>query len=143
MVKYLVLAALIAVVPALFLLKLSGFCSDNFRWRSDGELIEAALQHEVERGSPKRPAISDVATYMRDYPRCCSVSRSGPFLHTMYLNALFGRRFYEVSVKYPVSNPGIEPYYEAILIMECCGMYVPDSYGMGSSTPVPKGPPPG
>ncbi|MGO4684615.1 hypothetical protein [Hyphomicrobium sp. 2TAF46] len=137
--KYLVLTALIAVVPALFLLKLSGFCFDALRWNSDRELIEAGLQYVVKRRSA---AITDVAAYMRDYPQCCSVDRSDTFLQTPFLNALFGKRYYAVSVKYPVSDPGREPYYQSILIMECCQKYVPDSYGMGSSTPVPKGPRP-
>jgi hypothetical protein len=62
----------------------------------------------------------------------------------MFINALFGRRFHDVTIKYPVediaSNEG-EPFYEAILIIDCCGTDVVDRYGIGFSTPIPAGPP--
>jgi hypothetical protein len=61
------------------------------------------------------------------------------------LNALFGRRFYAVTINYPVTDP-IENdgkrFYESILIMNCCGKDVPDSYGMEFDTPIPEGPAP-
>ena len=62
----------------------------------------------------------------------------------MFINALFGRRFYRVTIKYPVADLAghkSEPFYEAVLIMDCCGKDVPDRYGIGFSTPIPAGPP--
>jgi hypothetical protein len=127
----------------LFLLKLSGFCFSKSEWKSNRELIEAAFQYELDGGWSNTPAVPDVSAYLREHPRCCSVSGSDPFVgDDLLLNALFGRRFYAVSIKYPVTDPVGEPFYESILIMDCCGEYVPDAYGMGSSEPVPKGPPP-
>lgn len=88
------------------------------------------------------PAIKDVSAYLKEYPRCCSVSGSHPFLETTFLNAMFFRRFYAVRIKYPVIDPSKNdgaPFYESILIMDCCGKDVPDRYGMETSEPVPKG----
>lgn len=133
---------LVPIGTVLYLLKLSGFCFSQFEWKTDRELIEAAFRHEQGGGWSNTPAVPDIATYIRDYPRCCSVggSQSDPFL-----NALFGRRFYEVAIKYPVTDPAEnrgEPFYEAILIMDCCAEDIPDRYGMPGSTPVPEGPAP-
>jgi hypothetical protein len=126
-----------------YLLKLSGFCFDQRDWKSDRELIEAAFRHELNSGWSNTPAISDVDAYLRGYPQCCSVGESGPLSSgDLLLNALFGRRFYTVRITYPVTNPGGEPYYRSILVMDCCGEYIPDSYGTGTSIPVPKGPAP-
>jgi hypothetical protein len=143
------LAALSALVlgpigVALFLLKLSGFCFNQGEWRSNRELIEAAFRYELNGGWSNTPAVPDISAYVREYPRCCSVSGSSQFLSDPILNALFGRRFYEVRIKYPVTDPADNqglPFYESMLFMDCCGDYVPDSYGTGSSEPVPKGPP--
>lgn len=91
------------------------------------------------------PAVDDISAYLADYPRCCSVSGSGTFVETPILNALFLRRFYAVSIMYPVVDPAEnqgQPFYESILIMDCCGKDVPDSYGMASSDPPLIGPPP-
>ena len=93
-------------------------------------------------GWSNTPAVSDVSAYLAEYPRCCSV-RGGQ--DTPILNAIILRRFYEVTIKYPVTDPdqnhGV-PFYTSILTMDCCGKYVPDRYGMETSEPVPKGPAP-
>jgi hypothetical protein len=128
----------------LFLLKLSGFCFGQSEWKSNRELIEAAFLYEKNGGWSNTPAVPDVSAYLREYPRCCYVSGSRFGGDDLLLNALFGRRFYAVSIKYPVTDPADNqglPFYESILIMDCCGEYVPDRYGMESSAPVPKGPP--
>ena len=137
------LAVIVGLAGAvLYLLKLSGFCFGQLEWKSNRELIEAAFRHERNGGWSNTPAVSDVDAYLREYPRCCSVSGSHPFADDLFLNALFGRRFYAVEINYPVIDQGGEPFYQSILIMDCCGEYIPDSYGMGSSLPVPKGPAP-
>jgi hypothetical protein len=134
MLKYFLTAWLFMTV-----LTFTGFCLSQLRWHSDGYLIEAALRDEIEGGWSNTPAINDVSAYLKEYPQCCSV-HSAP--DTPVLNAIFLRRFYEVRVKYPVTDPANNqgaPYYESILIMDCCGKYVPDRYGTETSTPVPKG----
>lgn len=136
MLKYF-LAAWFALAALIF----TGFCLIQFRWHSDRYLIEAALRDEIEGGWSNTPAIDDVSAFLLEYPQCCSV-RSAP--DTPVLNAIFLRRFYEVTVKYPVTDPAENQgasYYESTLIMDCCGQYVPDRYGMETSTPIPKGPP--
>ncbi|MDP3898010.1 MAG: hypothetical protein Q8Q62_15170 [Mesorhizobium sp.] len=138
MLKFLLAAWLVA-----FLLKLSGFCFTQFGWNSNRDLIEAAFQHEMQGGWLNTPAIGDVSAYLAEYPRCCSVGGSR-LIETSILNAIFLRRFYAVTIKYPVTDPTEnqgEPFYEAILIMDCCGEDVPERYGMGSSVPVPTGHP--
>ena len=141
----LVVKYLLAVWFVLSLLKLSGFCFSQPGWNSSRDLIEAAFEHEMAVGWSNTPAISDLSAYLTEYPRCCSVSSSGPFIETPILNAIFLRRFYSVRIKYPVAdtarNQGM-PFYESILIMDCCGEDVPDRYGMALSEPLPKGPAP-
>ena len=135
MIKYIVAAWL-----ASSLLTLSGFCFAQLGWKSSRDLIEAAFQYEMHGGWKNIPAISDVSAYLAEYPQCCSVSSSGPFMEapTVILNAIFLRRFYAVRIKYPVTDPARnqgKPFYESILIMDCCGEDVPDSYGMPKSQP--------
>lgn len=136
MLKYIAVIGLV-----LYVLKLSGFCFSDPGWRTNRQLIEAAFRIEKARERPPQPSVSDVSAYLRDYPQCCSVRNADD---GMIINALFGRRFYGVIVKYPVidvaENEG-EPFYEADLIMDCCGKDVPDRYGIGFSTPIPAGPP--
>lgn len=123
------------------ILTFTGFCLSQIRWHSDSYLIEAAIRSEIGGGWSNTPAINDVSAYIKEYPQCCSV-RSAP--DTPVLSAIFLRRFYAVTVKYPVTDPAKNqgaPYYESTLIMDCCGQYGPDRYGMETSTPVPKGHP--
>jgi hypothetical protein len=140
--KNLLLMTLGIVGAVLLVLKLSGFCFRDSEWKSNRELIQAAFRHELKGGWSNTPQVTDIEGYMRDYPECCSVGGANAFLANPFLDALFGARYYAVRIKYPVSDSGREPYYESILIMDCCGGDVPDSYGTGSSTPVPKGPAP-
>ena len=136
MIKYIAAAWLVS-----FLLTLSGFCFTQLGWNSSRDLIEAAFDHELDGGWSNTPAIDDVSAYLAEYPQCCSVSGSGSFIETPILNALFFRRFYAVTIKYPVTDPARNqgmPFYESILIMDCCGDDVPDSYGMPRSQPPPR-----
>jgi hypothetical protein len=119
------------------LLKLSGFCFTQFGWNSDTDLIESAFRHEKRGGWPNTPAIGDLSAYLAKYPRCCSVEGSSHLTGSPILNTIFLRRFYTVTVRYPVADPTKNdgmPFYESILIMDCCGTYVPDSYGTGSKS---------
>jgi hypothetical protein len=128
---------ILAVWLILSLLKFSGFCFSQLTWNSSRDLIEAAFRHELNGGWPNTPAVRDVSAYLEEHPNCCSVIGFSQFLETPILNAIFFRRFYEVTIKYPVTDPSGnqgQPFYESILIMECCGDYVPDSYGMESSS---------
>lgn len=121
------------------LVTFSGFCWAELGWTSNRELIEAAFRHELEGGWSNDPAVGDVSAYVAEYPQCCSVRSSEPM---PVLNAIFFRRFYEVTIKYPVADPAQnqdEPFYESILTMDCCARDVADRYGMGSSVPVPRG----
>ncbi len=105
---------------------------------SDRMLIESALRHEMGEGHFHPPCNSTRRNQvLRDYPTCCRVDRwDHPFLANHFLNALFGRRFFAVENNYPVApKAGREdPYYNAILIMDCCGEDVPDHSGIGRST---------
>jgi hypothetical protein len=140
MMKYLV-----SVWLLLALLKLSGFCFFQFGWNSNHDLIEAAFQHEMNGSRSNRPAVEDVSGYLAEYPRCCSVGNPALFDQSPILDAIFLRRFYAVTIKYPVAGPANndgEPFYESTLMMDCCGKDVSDSYGTGSSIAVPSGPAP-
>lgn len=132
MIKY-----LIAVWFVSALLKLSGFCFIQFGWNSNSDLVEAAFQHEIRGGWRNTSAIGDPSAYLAKYPLCCLVEGSASFGGSPILDTIFLRRFYAVTIKYPVTDPSETdgmPFYESILIMDCCGTYVPDSYGMGSKT---------
>jgi hypothetical protein len=134
------LRTIFGVLGALYLLKLTGFCFSAPGYLSNRTLIEAALKFETSfKAHP--PAFQDAAAFLRDHPDCCTVRRwSDPFLGGQSLNALFGRRFFAVDVTYPVSPEGgyEDPYYNSILIMDCCGAYIPDYYGIGTrSLPAP------
>lgn len=141
MCRYLLYLVTIGLIA--FALKLNGFCFSRPGWLSDRELIETAFRYESEGRRQNQPAIQDLAEYLRDYPRCCSVSRSGIFVQDcLYSNALFGRRFFEVSIVYPVADPAAnqgEPAFEAILVMDCCGAPVVDRYGMQVPLPMRQG----
>ena len=135
MFKYIAFIGLV-----LYALKLTGFCFTDPAWRTNRQLIEAAFRIENARVAPRSPLVPDVSAYLRDFPQCCSVGNADD---GMFVNALFGRQFYEVIVRYPVkdieANDG-NPFYEAILIMDCCGKSVPDRSGIGFSMPIPAGP---
>ena len=82
-------------------------------------------------------AIDNLSTYLAKYPRCCSVRSSSTYIDSPILNAFFLRRFYEVIIQYPVASPAEnrgKPFYESVLILDCCGQYVPDKYGMPSDS---------
>lgn len=128
----------------LAVVKFTGFCFSQMGWNSNRELIEAAFRLEL-RGRYKSPDVPDISTYLNDHPECCSVGFLVTFnevpIVNAFLNAVFLRRFYQVEIKYPVIDPTEndgDPFYEAILVMDCCGTYVPDRYGMSSSTPLAK-----
>jgi hypothetical protein len=93
-------------------------------------LIEAAFQWEFHGGWSNTPAIADVAAYLAEYPQCCAVSRGGRFDNSPILDAILLCRFYAVSVEYPVTDVSRNQssgFYQSILIMDCCGVNVPDS----------------
>jgi len=134
--KYIAVTGLV-----LYALKLTGFCFSDPGWQTNRQLIETAFRIEKAGDRPKVILVPDVSAYLRDYPQCCSVRNADD---GMFINALFGRRFYRVTIKYPVADLAgykSEPFYEAVLIMDCCGKDVPDRYGIGFSTPIPAGPP--
>lgn len=136
MLKYIAVIGLV-----LYVLKLSGLCFSDPGWRSNRQLIETAFGMEKARKGLRGPLVPNVSTYLRDFPQCCSVRNADD---GMFINAIFGRRFYEVTIKYPVMEPAEnddQPFYHAVLIMDCCGKDVPDWSGIGFSTPIPAGPP--
>lgn len=110
-----------------YFLKLTGFCFSEPGYLSDATLILNVLHQEIARGDP---AFQDASAYLRQRPDCCEVNRwNSAFMDGHFLNALFGRRFFEVSVRYPVApEAGSEdPFYNAIYIMDCCGRNVTES----------------
>lgn len=141
--KYLGLTIAVWFVAAL--LKFSGFCFSQPGWISNRELIEAAFAYDMKRGAGRRPAIDDVAAYLKQYPRCCSVSGSPMLGDGPLVQAITLRRFYEVSITYPVTDPALndgDPYYQSLLTMDCCGATALEVSGTGQARPVPPGPAP-
>jgi len=132
----------IAVIGlVLYVLKLTGFCFSDPGWRTDRQLIETAFRVEKAREYPRGPAVPDVSTYLRDVPQCCSVRNAD---NGIFINALFGRSFDRVTIKYPVIEPSTndgQPFYERVMIIDCCGKDVVDRSGIPFSAPIPAGPP--
>jgi hypothetical protein len=136
-----VLACTVAIWVACTVLKLTGFCFTKPGWNSNRDMIEVAFQHGIAGGWRSTPAVTDVSAYLAEYPQCCSVSNQ--FTETPILNAMFFRRFYGVSIKYPVADPvenDGQPYYQSIVIMDCCSLRIAETYGINSPTSVPRGP---
>lgn len=115
---------------ALYVLKLTGFCFSDPGWQTNRQLIETAFRIEKAGDRPRGVLVPDISAYLRDYPQCCSVRDADD---GVFINALFGRRFYRAAITYPVidvAENDSQPFYEAVLIMDCCGKYVPDRGGI-------------
>lgn len=126
---------ILAILLGLYLLKLSGFCFSQWAYVKDREITLQALQYMAERELRPRPAFQDISRFVDEHPTCCQVRRwDDPIISdSPFVSALFGQHWFVVDITYPVAKDAKaeEPYYNRLVVIDCCGEYVPDFTGIG------------
>ncbi len=106
-------------------LKLTGFCFTAFGWKTDDEIIDAALRLEPQAG--RLPANLDPAKIRAAYPRCCGVGRVPEKGDWPFLSAMFLQRWFDVSITIPIEKRSTARTYTHrihSLVIDCCGTYI-------------------
>lgn len=54
-------------------------------------------------------------------------------INSHFVSTLFGQHWFVVDITYPIAkDAGVEdPYYNRLVVIDCCGEYVPDFTGIG------------
>ena len=107
---------------------LAGYCHQERRYLSDGELIEKAALHILRDDPPyaqERWQYASVAEFIAANPDCCTVYRTGHDMldHKMWERYL-GWYYVMVELWYKVKNANPRDYYESFVRMDECGKVI-------------------
>lgn len=136
--KWVIRAIFSAPIIAIVLLNLNGFCWSQKRFLSDLELIDLAIQKNLDFHDPnssRSKLYSSSADVRAQNPGCCSIQRqtNEDAELPQFLMRITGMYASTVSLLYQTSDTGSEKFYESYVIIGACGD-VGRLYGMPTAT---------
>src|SRR3954462_6601873 len=106
----------------------TGFCYNERRYLSDGELIEKAIRYNLANphSAPDLVAYSTFDDFLKSNPHCCVVHHEGHYTveDGPLLYRLLGWHDTVVEIWYRRRESGPTPYYRSYVAVDACGRVV-------------------
>jgi hypothetical protein len=123
-------------------LNFSGFCYSQKRYLSDQELLNVAVQHNIDRDKfyfKDQIQYGSIAEFLQLNPNCCALFRRS---HHMFAEDIWVRAFgwYVViaEVFYKIQPSGPDNYYYSYITLDACGKVLEQSGPIESMPPRPR-----